>query len=129
MLDTVPVGRAPATPGQLLCQRCLSTHQQTWRVRPWVSHAAIGGSRLPDDHEPVLQAHRSTPIRFLVMVVIKVHISVVSCAQRPGVEDFLKTMSQFYEVVVYTNQLPTYADPILDRLDPQHYVAYRCGAV
>lgn len=45
--------------------------------------------------------------------------------KRPGAEDFLRTMSQFYEVVVYTSQLPTYADPILDRLDPQRYVAYR----
>lgn len=45
--------------------------------------------------------------------------------KRPGAEDFLKTMSQFYEVVVYTSQLPTYADPILDRLDPNRYIAYR----
>jgi NLI interacting factor-like phosphatase len=45
--------------------------------------------------------------------------------KRPGAEDFLRTMSQFYEVVVYTSQLPTYADPILDRLDPQRYIAYR----
>ena len=30
------------------------------------------------------------------------------------------------QVVVYTSQLPTYADPILDRLDPHHAcIAYR----
>ena len=29
------------------------------------------------------------------------------------------------QVVVYTSQLPTYADPILDRLDPNRYIAYR----
>jgi import inner membrane translocase subunit TIM50 len=34
-------------------------------------------------------------------------------------------MAQYYELVVYTDQLPTYADPILDRLDPQRYVQYR----
>lgn len=34
-------------------------------------------------------------------------------------------MAQFYELVVYTDQLPTYADPILDRLDPQRYIQYR----
>ena len=47
--------------------------------------------------------------------------------KRPGAEDFLRHMSQFYEVVVYTSQLPTYADPILDRLDPNRYIAYRCA--
>lgn len=45
--------------------------------------------------------------------------------KRPGAEDFLRLMSQYYEVVVYTSQLPTYADPILDRLDPNRYIAYR----
>ena len=34
-------------------------------------------------------------------------------------------MAQYYELVVYTDQLPTYADPILDRLDPQRYIQYR----
>jgi import inner membrane translocase subunit TIM50 len=45
--------------------------------------------------------------------------------KRPGVEDFLKDMAQYYELVVYTSQLPTYADPILDRLDPQRLLQYR----
>ena len=27
--------------------------------------------------------------------------------------------------MVYTDQLPTYADPILDRLDPQRFIQYR----
>lgn len=47
--------------------------------------------------------------------------------KRPGAEDFLRHMAQYYEVVVYTSQLPTYADPILDRLDPNRYIAYRFG--
>ena len=34
-------------------------------------------------------------------------------------------MSQYYELVVYTDQLPTYADPILDRLDPNRFIQYR----
>ena len=36
-------------------------------------------------------------------------------------------MAQYYELVVYTSQLPTYADPILDRLDPQRMIQYRWG--
>ena len=34
-------------------------------------------------------------------------------------------MAQYYELVIYTDQLPTYADPILDRLDPQRFIQYR----
>jgi import inner membrane translocase subunit TIM50 len=81
--------------------------------------------------------------------------------KRPGAEDFIRNMAQFYELVcgrcwlpqctpravhgllsfvtnegrpcvflsvaqvVYTDQLPTYADPILDRLDPQRFIQYR----
>lgn len=45
--------------------------------------------------------------------------------KRPGAEDFIRDMSQYYELVVFTSQLPTYADPILDRLDPQRLVQYR----
>lgn len=45
--------------------------------------------------------------------------------KRPGAEDFVKALTPFYELVVYTRQLPTYADPILDRLDPQRYIQYR----
>ncbi|CAL8462668.1 g2201 [Coccomyxa elongata] len=45
--------------------------------------------------------------------------------KRPGAEDFLRQMAQYYELVVYTDQLPTYADPILDRLDPQRFIQYR----
>ena len=43
--------------------------------------------------------------------------------KRPGAEDFLRNMAQYYEMVVYTDQLPTYADPILDRLDPNRFAA------
>lgn len=34
-------------------------------------------------------------------------------------------MAQLYEIVVYTQALPTYADPILDRLDPSRFIVYR----
>lgn len=45
--------------------------------------------------------------------------------KRPGVEDFLKHMAQYYELVLYTDQNSTYADPILDRIDPQRNISYR----
>lgn len=45
--------------------------------------------------------------------------------KRPGVEDFLKRMAPYYEMVVYTSQLQTYAEPIMQRLDPVGYIPYR----
>lgn len=46
-------------------------------------------------------------------------------AKRPGAEAFLAYMAQFYEIVVFTSNLNSYADPILDKLDPNVYVAHR----
>ncbi|KAK4538185.1 hypothetical protein CDCA_CDCA16G4210 [Cyanidium caldarium] len=46
-------------------------------------------------------------------------------AKRPGVDAFLAYMAQFYEVVVFTSALPGYADPILDKMDPNGYIAHR----
>ena len=45
--------------------------------------------------------------------------------KRPGVDGFLKHMSQFYEMVIFTDQLMTYGDPIIERLDPNRYVTHR----
>lgn len=45
--------------------------------------------------------------------------------KRPGADEFVKDLAQYFELVVYTSQLPTYADPILDRLDPHRMIQYR----
>ena len=38
--------------------------------------------------------------------------------KRPGVEPFLETMAQYYELVVFSDRAHSYADPILNRVDP-----------
>eukprot|EP00899_Mesostigma_viride_P012009 jgi/Mesvir1/20809/Mv07911-RA.1 len=46
--------------------------------------------------------------------------------KRPGVDAFLQNMSNYYEIVVFTDQLSSYGEPVLDRLDPQrYYIPYR----
>lgn len=45
--------------------------------------------------------------------------------KRPGADDFLKHMTQFYEVVVFSDQPSSYVDPIVERLDPNHFLAGR----
>jgi import inner membrane translocase subunit TIM50 len=47
-------------------------------------------------------------------------------AKRPGAEAFLAYLSSLYEIVVFTDNLSSYADPILNRLDPnRYYISYR----
>ncbi|GJP74063.1 hypothetical protein CLOP_g4704, partial [Closterium sp. NIES-67] len=45
--------------------------------------------------------------------------------KRPGVEAFLERMAQFFEVVVFSDQLNLSVDPILDRLDQKGCIRYR----
>lgn len=45
--------------------------------------------------------------------------------KRPGVDAFLDHLAKFYEIVVYSDQMNMYVDPVCDRLDPNHYIRYR----
>jgi import inner membrane translocase subunit TIM50 len=46
--------------------------------------------------------------------------------KRPGASEFLQAAAQYYEVVVYTSEPNMYADPVINRLDPNRTaVAYR----
>ncbi|XP_049935273.1 mitochondrial import inner membrane translocase subunit TIM50 isoform X2 [Nymphaea colorata] len=45
--------------------------------------------------------------------------------KRPGVDAFLEHLAQFYEIVVYSDQLSMYVDPILERLDGKGCIRYR----
>ena len=80
-------------------------------------------------------AHPPLRIRFVKTLVLDLDDVLVHSSwtrqrgwrsfKRPGVEDFLKHMAQYYELVLYTDQNSTYADPILDRIDPQRNISYR----
>ncbi|KAK2080395.1 hypothetical protein QBZ16_000248 [Prototheca wickerhamii] len=45
--------------------------------------------------------------------------------KRPGAEAFIADMAQHYELVLYTDSVFSYVDPIMDRLDPQRLIQYR----
>lgn len=45
--------------------------------------------------------------------------------KRPGVDAFLEHMANFYEVVVYSDQIPTSLEPIIDRLDTKGCISAR----
>lgn len=44
---------------------------------------------------------------------------------RPFAKEFLRLVSKYYEVVIFTASLREYANPLLDRLDPNKFVDFR----
>ncbi|CRG97436.1 NLI interacting factor-like phosphatase, putative [Plasmodium gallinaceum] len=45
--------------------------------------------------------------------------------KRPGVDDFFKEISKYYEVVIFTASLSTYANAVIDKIDVDHVCSYR----
>jgi len=45
--------------------------------------------------------------------------------KRPKVDNFLKMVCKWYEVVIFTASLSLYANPVCDRLDPNNEMPYR----
>lgn len=45
--------------------------------------------------------------------------------KRPGVDDFLKKASEWFEIVIFTASLALYANPVVDLLDPRKLVQLR----
>lgn len=45
--------------------------------------------------------------------------------KRPGVEAFLEQLAQHYELVIYSDQLSFYVEPVLERLDQKGCIRYR----
>ena len=45
-------------------------------------------------------------------------------AKRPGVDYFLRYLSQYYELVIFTSQPSQLADPVIRKLDPYHIVTW-----
>lgn len=44
---------------------------------------------------------------------------------RPGVNEFLLTLSKYYELVAFTSSNKPYADQIIDHIDPNRRIKYR----
>ncbi|KAI4389698.1 hypothetical protein MLD38_001897 [Melastoma candidum] len=45
--------------------------------------------------------------------------------KRPGVDAFLEHLAKFYEIVIYSDQLNMYVDPVVERLDSKQCIRYR----
>ncbi|KAJ3107099.1 Nuclear envelope morphology protein 1 [Physocladia obscura] len=53
----------------------------------------------------------------IIEVLVDKHVCLYYVYKRPGVDAFLKKVSQWYKVVVFTASMPEYADPVIDWLD------------
>lgn len=62
---------------------------------------------------------------FIIPVEIDNQVHQVYVLKRPGVDQFMKSMGDKFEVVVFTASLAKYADPVLDLLDKDKVVGAR----
>lgn len=62
---------------------------------------------------------------FVIPVEIDNQVHHVYVIKRPGVDEFLKKVGEWYEVVVFTASVAKYGDPLLDKLDVHRAVHHR----
>ena len=122
--------RAAGTPlegaAEWACAQALALRR---RASDHVSYFADPSSaRLLPDLPPAAAAYTRTLVLDLDGVLVKSDWTRARgwrTFKRPGADAFLRHMSQYYELVVFTEQLSTYGEPILERLDPGRHVSYR----
>lgn len=62
---------------------------------------------------------------YVIPVDIEGRICNIFVLKRPGTDHFLRTLAQYYELVIYTASLSKYADPLMDMMDPQSFCTAR----
>ena len=62
---------------------------------------------------------------FVIPVDIDGNICNIYVQKRPGVDNFLRVMSEYYELVIFTASLSKYADPLMDQMDTNRYCTSR----
>ncbi|KAJ3050845.1 Nuclear envelope morphology protein 1 [Rhizophlyctis rosea] len=53
----------------------------------------------------------------MIEVLVEKHVCLYYVYKRPYCDLFLKTVSEWYKVVIFTASMPEYADPVIDWLD------------
>lgn len=48
-------------------------------------------------------------------------------AKRPGIDYFIRYLSQYYELVLFTSAPRAMADPVIAKLDPYHFIMWPLG--
>lgn len=88
----------------------------------------VGKKTLVLDLDETLVHSSFTPIPnpdMVVSVVIDQKDVLVYVQKRPGVDEFLQRAAELFELVTFTASMRSYADPLLDQLDPYHCISHR----
>ena len=62
---------------------------------------------------------------YVIPVNIDGNVCNIFVQKRPGVDNFLRVMSQYYELIIFTASLSKYADPLMNQMDPQGFCTAR----
>ncbi|ETW02789.1 hypothetical protein H310_05278 [Aphanomyces invadans] len=122
---------------QFQYRKQLSNHEKIVETRQSQEVRKIMGTKFPGDEgkkclvldlDETLVHSSFKPILnpdYVIPVEIEGHVHQVYVAKRPGVDEFMRKMAEFYEIVVYTASLSKYADPLLDQLDTHKVIRFR----
>eukprot|EP00388_Colpodella_angusta_P004189 GDKJ01014038.1.p1 GENE.GDKJ01014038.1~~GDKJ01014038.1.p1 ORF type:complete len:318 (-),score=52.76 GDKJ01014038.1:1115-2068(-) len=78
------------------------------------------------DETLVHSSFREVPnASFIIPVEIDGTKHNIYVCKRPGVDEFLRQVSHYYECVIFTASLSSYADPLMDLLDPNRVCTTR----
>ena len=66
---------------------------------------------------------RKSDINLIINIDGRDH--VINVLKRPHLDEFLKEMREYYEIIVFTASVPEYASPLLDKLDQNNYLSGR----
>jgi Dullard-like phosphatase family protein len=59
------------------------------------------------------------------LVFYQPHKELAHIQIRPGAEDFIKELSEFYEIIIFSSSLQTYADIVIDGIDTENKISSR----
>lgn len=76
-----------------------------------------------DLDETLLHVEYKTPAYFDFRIECDKRLLFVQV--RPNVKTFLENVRPHYQLAVFTAAQPNYADPMLNRIDPERYIAFR----
>lgn len=66
---------------------------------------------------------RKSDINLIINIEGRDH--VINVLKRPHLDEFLKEISEYYEIIVFTASVSEYASPLLDKLDKNNYLSGR----
>ncbi|KAI0563908.1 NLI interacting factor-like phosphatase [Gracilaria domingensis] len=104
------------------------TYEPEPPLLPTPSQHAEGRICLVLDLDETLVHSSFTPLPnadFEIPLDMQGEIHTVYVKKRPGVDNFLKKASEWFEIVIFTASLALYANPVVDLLDPHNLVELR----